>query len=53
MRKINLAKRAKILDIGTGQGIMSINLAIHGYDVLTEEPEEGSETHKHYKNEME
>ena len=34
-----LEKRARILDIGTGFGIMAISLAADGFDVLTGEPE--------------
>lgn len=34
---------SKILDVGTGFGIMAIILALNGYDVLTGEPEEDPE----------
>ena len=37
---LNMDKNAKILDIGTGRGVMAINLALHGYYVITGEPEE-------------
>lgn len=43
IKKLNLNKNAKILDIGTGIGAMSILLAINGFDVLTGEPEEDPE----------
>ena len=36
--KLNLNKESKILDIGTGWGMMSVNLAINGFNVLTGEP---------------
>jgi ubiquinone/menaquinone biosynthesis C-methylase UbiE len=36
---INLAENSKILDIGTGWGFMAITLALHGYYVITGEPE--------------
>ncbi len=38
-----LLSLSKILGVGTGQGIMAVSLALNGYDVLTGEPEEGSE----------
>ena len=46
---LKLEKDCKILDIGTGQGIMAVNLALNGYEVITGEPEEGHEAHKHYE----
>ena len=36
---MNLEKGSKILDIGTGWGFMAITLALHGYKVITGEPE--------------
>ena len=36
---MNLEKSSKILDIGTGWGFMAITLALHGYKVITGEPE--------------
>ena len=36
---LNLSKSFKILDIGTGFGVMSIILALHGHKVITGEPE--------------
>ena len=36
---LNLDKKSKILDIGTGWGFMAITLALHGYEVITGEPE--------------
>ena len=35
---LSLGPEARILDIGTGWGMMSINLALNGFDVLTGEP---------------
>lgn len=40
---LNIKKEAKILDIGTGWGKMSIILALHGYEVTTGEPEKWSD----------
>lgn len=37
--KLNISKDAKILDVGTGRGHMAITLALHGYKVITGEPE--------------
>ncbi len=39
IKKLNLKKNSKILDVGTGFGIMAIILALNGHDVLTGEPE--------------
>jgi ubiquinone/menaquinone biosynthesis C-methylase UbiE len=39
IRSLSLDKRSKILDVGTGWGFMAITLALHGYDVITGEPE--------------
>ncbi len=36
---LNLKKESKILDVGTGWGFMAITLALHGYNVITGEPE--------------
>ena len=36
---LKLSKEAKILDIGTGKGRMSISLALNNYKVITGEPE--------------
>ncbi len=50
-----LEKGSKVLDIGTGWGIMAVNLALIGFDVLTGQPEdkhdehEGDE-HEHYSD---
>jgi ubiquinone/menaquinone biosynthesis C-methylase UbiE len=40
LNELKLAKNSKILDIGTGWGIMAITLALHDYKVITGEPEE-------------
>jgi len=37
--KLKLVKNSNILDVGTGRGQMAILLALHGYHVLTGEPE--------------
>ena len=43
IKKLNLDKDSRILDIGTGWGIMAIILALNGFDVLTGEPKEDPE----------
>jgi SAM-dependent methyltransferase len=54
IKKLNLDKNSKILDIGTGIGAMSILLAINGFSVLTGEPKEDPERdewfHHHGEN---
>lgn len=39
VEELELKKSVKILDIGTGFGVMSIILALQGYKVMTGEPE--------------
>lgn len=39
LNELDLKKNAKILEIGTGRGTMAILLALHGYHVITGEPE--------------
>ncbi|TFG21299.1 MAG: class I SAM-dependent methyltransferase [Promethearchaeota archaeon] len=43
IQSLNLPLDAKIVDIGTGWGKMSIYLALHGYSVITGEPEKWSD----------
>jgi SAM-dependent methyltransferase len=50
IKKIDLDKDAKILDIGTGFGIMAIILALNGYVVLTGEPEVDPERDHHMEH---
>ncbi len=40
IKQLNLDKKSKILDIGTGWGIMACMLAINGFNVLTGQPKE-------------
>ncbi|MBY9007174.1 MAG: class I SAM-dependent methyltransferase [Candidatus Lokiarchaeota archaeon] len=52
IQNLDLNKNAKVLDIGTGFGIMAILLGLHGYNILTGEPEvkperESWSTHNH------
>ena len=37
--KLKLVKKSKVLDVGTGRGHMAILLTLHGYQVITGEPE--------------
>ena len=39
VEKLNLPKDSRVLDVGTGRGIMAIILALNGYKVITGEPE--------------
>jgi len=52
IKKLNLNKDCKILDIGTGIGAMSSLLALNGFTVLTGEPEVNPERsnldHEHH-----
>jgi len=43
IKELGIEKSAKILDIGTGFGAMSILLALNGYAVITGQPEHDSE----------
>ena len=47
IQSLNLPLDAKILDIGTGWGKMSIYLALHGYSVITGEPDKWSDWEKY------
>ena len=38
IQDLNLPKKSKILDVGTGMGNLAITLALNGYKVLTGEP---------------
>jgi ubiquinone/menaquinone biosynthesis C-methylase UbiE len=40
IQSLELPKDAKILDIGTGWGVMAVILAAHGFSVITGEPNE-------------
>jgi len=46
IKKLNLNKESKILDIGTGIGAMSSLLALNGFNVLTGEPNTGPKHNK-------
>ena len=56
IKKLELNKDCKILDIGTGIGAMSTLLALNGFSVITGEPEVDPETESlnhhnhHYHN---
>jgi ubiquinone/menaquinone biosynthesis C-methylase UbiE len=39
VEKLKLPKTSIVLDVGTGWGTMAITLALHGYKVITGEPE--------------
>ena len=39
VQSLDLDKDAKILDVGTGRGVMAIILAVQGFQVITGEPE--------------
>lgn len=47
IKDIGLNRNARILDIGTGFGAMSILLAMNGYNVLTGQPEHDPESEEH------
>ena len=46
IHQLNLDVEARILDIGTGWGTMSISLALSGFKVLTGEPENWNKSHE-------
>lgn len=51
IKKLHLGEDSKILDIGTGWGVMAIILALNGFNVLTGEPKgeiEGCHHGKHH-----
>ena len=48
IHQLNIVENSKVIDIGTGAGVMSVSLALNGFDVLTGEPEgEYEEHHEH------
>ncbi len=47
IQSLNLPFNSRILDIGTGWGKMSIYLALHGYSVITGEPDKWSDWESH------
>ncbi|MFX1275671.1 MAG: class I SAM-dependent methyltransferase [Promethearchaeota archaeon] len=49
IKDLKLDKNSKILDIGTGYGIMATILALNGFDVLTGEPKEDPLRDEYYK----
>ena len=55
VQKLNLDTQAKILDIGTGLGVMAIILSLHNFNVLTGEPkpEELEDYYKEFELEPE
>lgn len=44
---LNLPPTAKMLDIGTGYGASACLLALHGFDVVTGQPEHHPQWHEH------
>lgn len=40
LESLSLPREAKVLDIGTGEGNMAVTLGLHGYHVVTGEPED-------------
>ena len=47
IKKLDLDRDSKVLDVGTGWGIMATILALNGFDVLTGEPEREAEGGHH------
>ena len=50
IHQLDLTKNSKILDIGTGAGIMAVILALNGFDVLTGEPEQEYEEYEEHED---
>ncbi|HUU88203.1 MAG TPA: hypothetical protein VMX17_10680 [Candidatus Glassbacteria bacterium] len=48
IKELNIDKKAKILDIGTGFGATAILIALNGFNVLTGQPEHDPEWEQHY-----
>ncbi|MFC2010213.1 methyltransferase domain-containing protein [Chloroflexota bacterium] len=46
---LDLVVNAKVIDIGTGAGVMAVCLALNGFDILTGEPEGEYEAHQEHE----
>ena len=49
IHQLDLAENSKVIDIGTGAGVMAVSLALNGFDVLTGEPEGEYEEHREHE----